>query len=278
MLSEEVFNFQDENGKDREFASLKEFYYQHMAKAHEKTGKYESCIEICETAFKQISKFHHKNNTWLKARMYYSKCMLQENIEDAIIEYKELAYRENYWFMYHKLSQICFRYNKVPEALLYASKAFTCRFEHEKMVNLMSDTALLWQTIGNNANAKFFFQASAFYRKRQGWPFSEELQYAIRTLEIDVDEKPNIRVVQNISSDYVATIEGKNERMEGQIDNILSHGGSGFIKPSQGGSNVYFNMKDVFGKKTLVKGEKVDYELLKGKDEKIRAIKITIRG
>jgi cold shock CspA family protein len=84
--------------------------------------------------------------------------------------------------------------------------------------------------------------------------------------------------VQNISSDYVATIEGKNERMEGQIDNILSHGGSGFIKPSQGGSNVYFNMKDVFGKKTLVKGEKVDYELLKGKDEKIRAIKITIRG
>lgn len=277
-LSEEVFIFQDESGRDRELASSKEFYYQHMAKALEKTGKYESCIEICKIAFKQISKFHYRNSTWLKARMYYSKCMLQENIEDAILEYKELADRENCWFMYHKLSQICFRYNKISESLLYASKAVICRFEHEKMVNLMSDTALLWQAEGNGANAKHFFQASAFYRKRQGWSFSEELQYAIKTLGIDVEKKPNISTIQGISRDYIATIEVKCERLEGQICNIISHGGSGFIKPCQGGLNVYFNMKDVYGKEKLVKGDKVEYELLKAKDEKVKAVKIIIRG
>lgn len=277
-LSDEVYRFQDENGKDRELASPKEFYYQHMAKSLEKTGRYKECVEICEKAFNQISKFHYRNDTWIKARMYYSKCMLQNDIENAIKEYRELAYKENYWFMYHKLSQICFRYNKMSEALLYASKAFRCKFEYEKMVNLMSDTALLWQAAGNDVNAEFFFQASAYYRNRQGWPISEELQYAISTFEIDVDKKPDINMIQNISKDYIGDIEGKSERIEGKIDNILPHGGSGFIKPSKGGSNVYFNMKDVLGGKTLVKGDKVDYELLNGKDGRIRAGKIEIRS
>ena len=84
--------------------------------------------------------------------------------------------------MYHKLSQICFSYNRLSEALLYASKAFTCRFEYEKMVNLMFDTALLWQASGIDVNAKIF-QASAYYRKRQGWQISEELQYYINLMK-----------------------------------------------------------------------------------------------
>jgi cold shock CspA family protein len=277
-LSEEDFSFQDENGQDRELASPKEFYYQNMAKALEKTEKYEQCILICETAIKQIHKFHYRNNTWFRARMYYSKCMLHENIDEAIKEYKELAYRENYWFMYHKLSQICFRYNKLKEALLYACKAFGCRFEHEKMVNLMLDTALLWQAIGINAKAKLFFQASAFYRKRQGWPLSEELQYSINIFEINAEEKPDIRAIQDISRDYVVNIEGQYEKLEGHIDNILPHGGSGFIKPSNAGPNVYFNMNDVFDKRLLTKGDRVQYELSKGHNEKMRAVKIKLRS
>lgn len=138
--------------------------------------------------------------------------------------------------------------------------------------------ALLWQATGNNENAKLFFQASAFYRKRQGWPFSEELHYVISTYEIDVDERPNVKLMQSISSDYVKNIEGKKDKLEGQVENILSHGGSGFIKPSSGGSNVYFSMKDIIGRKTLIIGDKVEYELTKGKDEKIRAMKITLQG
>ncbi|WP_373000396.1 hypothetical protein [Lutispora sp.] len=278
ILSEEVFNFQDEAGKDRELASPKEFYYQHMAKALEKIEKFEECITICETAFKQITKFHYRNDTWLKARMYYSKCMIQEDIENAIEEYKALAYKENYWFIYHKLSLICWRFNKLSDALLYASKAYICRFEHEKMVNLMLDTALLWQATGNNANAKLFFQASAFYRERQGWPVPEELQYAISVLEIDIEEKPNIRAIQHVSNDYIATIEGKTDKFKGKIENILPHGGAGFIKPRHGGSNIYFNMKGVLGKRILSKGDIVEYEVYEGKDGKMRAIKITKRS
>lgn len=278
-LSEIVFKFQDGQGKDREQASPKEFYYQHMAKAFEKREDYENCIIICEKAFQQIEKFHYRNFTWLKARMYYSKCMLQDDIEESLKKYKELASKENVWFMYHKLSQICFRYNKVTEALFYVSKALICRFEDEKMVNLLLDAGLLWQASGNIANAKLFFQACAFYRYRQGWSFSEELQYSISIFEIDIEMKPNIRNLQRISKDYIETIEGKNDRIEGQIDNILSHGCAGFIKPNCGGLNVYFNMKDVIGKKTLTKGDIVEYELFTNKeDSKTRAVKIMVRG
>ena len=37
---------------------------------------------------------------WIKTRMYYSKCMLndKDNIDDAIKGYREIAYKENFWF------------------------------------------------------------------------------------------------------------------------------------------------------------------------------------
>ena len=276
ILSEDEFQFIDETGKNRELASPKEFYYQYMAKSLEKTGRYEDCMKICETAFQQIRKFHYRNQIWLRARMYFSKCMVQEDTESAISEYKDLAYKENYWFMYHKLSQICFRYNKLPEALLYASKAYACRFEHEKMVNLLLDTALLWQSVGNNENAEVYFQASAYYRKRQAWTIPEELKFAIYSFEIDVEKKPNISLLQDIAKKYVVSIEGKNERLKGTVIKILPHGGSGFIK--ENGNNIYFNMKDVYGKKSLLVGDVVEYELGIGKDDRVRAIKITKRG
>lgn len=276
-LSEEVFSFQDETGKDRELASSKEFYYQHKAKALEKTGEFHECIITCETALNQIEKFHYRNNTWLRARMYYSKCMVAEDIEGAIAEYKGLAYKENYWFMYHKLSQICFRYNKIQDALLYASKAYQDKFEYEKMVNLMLDTALLWQAVGNKDNAKHFFQASAYYRERQAWSSPEELRYAISEFEIDTQLKPNIRLLQKISNDYVYSVEGNSGKLEGEIISILSHGGSGFIKPEDNSNNVYFNMKDVLGKKILKVGNQIEYELSNGKEGKMRAVNIKVK-
>lgn len=279
ILSEDVFNFIDETGKDRELASPKEFYYQNIAKAYEKTGKYEDCIRVCETAFQQIKKFHYRNQIWLRARMYFSKCMVQDdNTESAISEYRDLADKENFWFMYHKLSQICFRYNKIPDALLYANKAYGCRFEHEKMVNLLLDTALLWQAVGNNENAKVYFQATAYYRKKQAWAIPEELKYSISFFELDIENKPNIYLLQDIAKKYVVSIEEKTEKIKGAVITVLPHGGSGFIRPQENGNNVYFNMNDVFGKNMLIVGDVVEYELGKGKDDKIRAIKITKRG
>ena len=273
ILSEEVYVFQDNTGKEREKASPKEIYYQNMAKALEKLGKYDECIEVCEMALIQISKFHYRNDVWFKERLYYSKCMVSEDIETAISQYKELTYKEDMWFMYHKLSQICIRNNKLSDALLYASKAYSGKFEYEKMVNLFYDTAFLWQALGNENNAKLFFHACAYYRNRQGWSISEELKFAIYNYDTDIERKPNIKELQKITSEYVLSIEGAN-RYEGSVQKFTSNGYSGFIKPNEGKDNIFFNLKDVVGKKLLVKGLSVSYEIKQGTDGRIRAIKI----
>jgi len=276
-LSEDVFCFQDNEGKEREIASPKEFYYQHMAKSLEKSNKFEDCVIICDTALKQIKKFHYRNHIWLQARMYYCKCMLQDDIETAIEEYKNLAQKENYWFMFHKISQICFRYNKINDALLYACKAYNTRFEHEKMVNLLFDTALLWQAKGDNSKAIIFFQATAFYRNRQGWFISEELNYVVSSLNIDIDKKPDINQILRISKEHVASIEGTPIRILGEIINILPHGKAGFIKPKQGSSNIYFNVKDVSEKRHVAVGDIVEYDIKQVKDNKTKAVNISKR-
>jgi len=277
ILSEEVYKFQDETGREREKASSKEFYYQHITKALEKTEEYKECIINCEMAFTQITKFHYRNDRWIKARMYYCKCMVDVDVESAIMEYKDLAYKENFWFMYHKLSQICFRYNKIQDALLYASKAYCCSFENEKMVNLLLDTAVLWKAEGNMDNAKPYFQASAYYRTRQAWSIPEELKYSIFIYELDSEKKPDINLLKRIAENYVSRVEGQKNKEEGKVKMIFPHGMTGFIKPKADGNDVYFNMKDVI-KKPLTVGDSIEYELAKGNDDKIRAVRITKRG
>ena len=57
----------------------------------------------------------------------------------------------------------------MEDALLYANKALTCKFEYEKMNKLLQDVALLWEHKGNIINAKIYYEASVYYRNRNGW-------------------------------------------------------------------------------------------------------------
>ncbi|HZJ77257.1 MAG TPA: hypothetical protein VFD52_00445 [Clostridia bacterium] len=277
ILSEEVFSFVDNSGKDRELASPKEFYYQNLAKAYEKTEQYEECIAICETAFDNMKKFHYRNQVWLKARMLFCKCMIQEDVEQAIEDYRKLADKENLWFMYHKLSGLCFRYNKIQYALFYACKSLKTKFEHEKMVNLFYDTALLWGAVGNKNNAKLYFHASAYYRTKFGWSIPEELKYAILDFDINADLKPDIRLLQKIAIEYIESIEGCKEKLYGSVIKILSHGGAGFIRPETKGENIFFSKKDIKYVQFAL-GDQVEYELENTSDGRTKAINIKKRS
>ncbi|MDL2280853.1 hypothetical protein LJC10_03220 [Selenomonadales bacterium OttesenSCG-928-I06] len=277
ILSEEVFSFTDFTGKNRELASSKEFYYANLAKAYEKTEQYLESVRICETALVKIKKFHHRNHLWIKARLYYCKCMAQEDFDTAIAEYKDIATKENFWFMFHKLALIYFRNNKITEALLYANKAYGDRFEHEKMVNLLLDTAVLWQSNGNNENAKVFFQASAYYRKRHGWSIPQELKFAIVDLSLDVTKPPSIHQIEKIAKQYVEKVEGIAQVFTGTVLSILPQGHAGFIKTQQQNVNIYFKIKDVEGL-PVVKGNSVTYQVSQTKDGRSIAVKIKKRG
>ena len=273
-LSEKVFKYKDKNGEEREKASEKELYYQYKVKALEKLEKYDECIEACKIALDVIKKFHYKNKTWIKARLYYCNCMVQEDVDAAIKEYKELAYKENYWFMFHKLSKICFINGKIEDSLLYANKAIITDYEYEKMINLFLDVAWNWEAIGEREIAKKFFQASAYYRDREGWTIPEELRYKIKEENINTKIKPNKKELIDIAKKYVYKIEGKEQRHIGIIRKILPNGYSGFIKQKNLKQDVYFKKSNLKNKKLFKERTKVSYEIREYDNGKIEAIEI----
>ena len=277
-LSEEVYNFQDSDGQDREMASKKEFYYQYKTKALEKLQRYEECIKVCEEAFNSIEEFHYRNHIWIKTRLYFSKCMEADSdiVEDEISKYKKLAYKENQWFMYHKLSLICWRYGKMEDALLYANKALTCKFEFEKMNKLLQDVALLWEYKGNILNAKIYYESSGYYRNRNGWKMTEELEFAISKYNLNINKRPDTKLLQKIATEYVKQIEGENEQVV--VGKILKiNGDYGFINVRGQKDNVYFKIRDVLNSNLLSVGSIVEFKMIKT-DKGNRALNIKIRG
>lgn len=276
-LSEEVFNFQDNSGQEREMASKKEFYYQYKTKALEKLQRYEECITTCEEAFGSIEQFHYRNHIWIKTRLYFCKCMEadDESIDYEIYQYKKLAYKENHWFMYHKLSLICWRYGKMEDALLYANKALNCKFEYEKMNKLLQDVALLWENKGNIVNAKMYYEASGYYRNRNGWKITEELEFAVSKYKLNINNKPNIKLLQRVALEYVKGVEGEKQQLIGKICSL--NGNYGFIYVRDLNENVYFKTKDVLNPNLAKLGDLVEFELIET-DKGNRAVNIKSRG
>lgn len=277
ILSDEVFIISDETGKDREQASLKEFYYSNITRAYEKLGDYDNCIIYCNKALETIEgKFHHNNKVWITARLYYCKCMIEEDNVKAIENYKRLAESEKHWYMYHKLSQILLQFSMPEESLFYACKSFNCRFEGQSMVNLMQDLGNLWLNQKNDrASAKKFFQASAYYRKENDWNFSEDLEYAISSLDIDITLKPNSWDLKKITKKYVGEIENNENWYYGIVKSLLPSGRDGFIKQFAEKENIYFRKADLTDLTIYKERKKVKYQ--KSTDTKNRPIAINIR-
>lgn len=273
-LSEKVFKYKDKNGKERENASEKELYYQYKVKALEKLEQYDECIKSCKIALDVIKKFHYRNETWIKARMYYCNCMIQDDIDKAIKEYRDLAYKENYWFMFHKLSKICFINGKIEDSLLYANKAIIADYKYEKMINLFLDVAWNWEAIGEREIAKKFFQASAYYRDREGWTIPEELKYKIKEENINIKMKPSKKELVDIAKQYVYKIEGQEQKYMGTIKRILPNGYSGFIKQKDSKQDIYFRKSNIKSKKIFNEGAKVVYKIRECDNGEIEAIEI----
>ena len=197
-------------------------------------------------------------------------------VEDEISKYKKLAYKENQWFMYHKLSLICWRYGKMEDALLYANKALTCKFEFEKMNKLLQDVALLWEYKGNILNAKIYYEASGYYRNRNGWKMTEELEFAISKYNLNINKRPDTKLLQKIATEYVTQIEGENEQVV--VGKILKiNGDYGFINVRGQKDNVYFKIRDVLNSNLLSVGSIVEFKMIKT-DKGNRALNIKIRG
>jgi len=124
-------------GRECESASTREFYYYQIARAYEKTEEYEKCIEICNKALSEDIKFHYRNNLWIKARKLYCECQIAEDKEKAILNYKKVVDKNDFWFMKHKLASVYFNNNMMKEALTYNYLALDLRQDGYKLINVI---------------------------------------------------------------------------------------------------------------------------------------------
>lgn len=270
ILSEECFK--TKIGEDEfEQASSKEFYYQNMVKSYEKLGQYEKCILIGREALAIIKKFHYKNKIWITGRILYSQCMISNNRQVDFQNYKTFAEKENYWFLWHKLANICYSFGKFKESLLYNCKAIHNEIIDETKVTLLYNLGLCWESQGINDNASIYYQACAYFRCLMGWNLSEELQYYISEYKLDVTKKPNIYQLKSLAKNYIE--QNDNEYLYGKINNILKNGHSGFINQDNNENNIYFNMRNVIGnKQAIYKGKRVKYKVIINENKKNEAI------
>ena len=279
LLSEEIFSFKDSEGKDRELASAKEYYYQHISKAYEKLRKFEKCVAICDLGLEEIKKWHYKNHIWIRARRYYSNCMITDDFDEAIKEYIKLAERESHWFMFHKVSLLYLSKGRIDDALSFAAKAFTAsrRFDIEKMINLVYDIGILLQAKSKSNQANIFFQACGYYRNLREWKLSEELRFIIKENNIDISKKFDLNKLRLIIKEYISSNSNlkldEKKVFTGKIHKILTNG-DGFIE-RKNNESLYFKVRE---NKGFIIDDIVTFEIGYNKDQKPIAINVKKQG
>lgn len=268
ILSEECFEFEDAKGKEREMASSKEFYYQHMTKALERIEDYDNCINIAEVALNVIDKFHYRNKIWIELRLHHSKCMVAQNQEETINDFEKFALKNKIWFIWYKLSSICYRFGKLDKCLYFGSIAVATEYKAEHMVKLFYTLGVLWHNKVDALKAKEFFQAAAYYRQINTWIISEELNYYITEYGIDIKKEPNVKAIIKICEEY-SGFKTKENYEYGTIKAILPHKNCGFIETKNLDKDVYFKISDLKTGFIAVRGKKVKYRLIKIEDKYI---------
>jgi cold shock CspA family protein len=262
ILSEECFEFEDAKGKEREMASSKEFYYQHMTKALEITEDFDNCVKIAEIALNVIDKFHYRNKIWIELRLHYSKCLIAQNQEEAISHFEKFARKNKIWFIWYRLSSICYKFGKLDKCLYFGSIAIVTEYTDEHMVNLFYTLGVLWHNKGDILKAKEFFQAAAYYRYINTWVISEELGYYITEYKINIKNHPNRNNIIKICEE-LSGFKTKDKYEYGIIKKILPHKGYGFIETKMLDKDVYFKLSELKMGVNAVPGKKVKYTLIK---------------
>lgn len=229
------------NGKEYEMASFKEFYYQVKTKCLEKIGRFSECIKCCEEALNIFEKFHYRNDLWFTARKLYCEC-LESGKEEDIQKYKQIAEKNNFWYMYHKLSEIYFSNGELESALHYSCKALLSdEFDAEKMINLLYDIAVLFENQHKFEKSKVFYGVTLFYRASFGWYIPEELRFAEKEYDLKRDYCPDDNKLKKYALDV---LKEKENLHFGIVSKIVKDKKFGFIKYNNNCS-MYFNLKRI---------------------------------
>lgn len=258
---DDVKTFTTEFGREVESASTREFYYYQLARAYEKVGEYQECINVCDRALGELQKFHYRNHLWLTARKLFCTCMVADNKKEAIENYKRVVEKHQFWYMYHKLSNIFWNNNQIKEALVYSCKAFDSSQEDKKLINVIDDLSYLFEANGDVQGAKIFAQSYVRIRNKYGWKIRYYARSRAELFGLDVENKDEIKLtkLKTYCDNYLDKILGIKQKGFGEIVCFTKNGFSGFIKQSNG-QQIFFNKAQIKNRTEPKIGDRVEFD------------------
>jgi len=258
-LSSEAFSIDDSEGKHREIQSEKEKWFAVKTKALEKSEQYQECIELCEKALNNLSKFHHSNDIWFKRRKALSKAGIGYK-DQAIIELEDILQNRKEWFIQYEIAQLYFDMREIEKALKFSIDAALNFGKDENKWELFSLMAKILNNIGRIEDAKKHLLYSIKLRIDREWNIPESLNKMLLEFNINISEQINIKELnKDLKALWNKEKNSCSPPIQGTVKTMLQNGKAGFISGADG-KDYYFKISSFKGDNNkLFRGLKVTF-------------------
>ncbi len=258
----------DGKGKPVEYASDREKWYSYRCRALHDAGRFEDCIRCGQEALSQFERLHHDNDVWFKWRIALSRAELGDQ-ETAISELKALLSRKRDWFIHHRIAQYHLDLGQPDEALEHAVEALLgpgpsdLGFKWE----LFLLTGRILQARSEMEDARKHVLLAAKVRQEQDWKIPAELTEAASQMDVDLGTDLSARALHKELKPFWRSLKVADmAEGQGEIKNMLSHGGAGFIRGDDG-EDYYFSTKWFQGPRHLLEpGQRVTFQVEENPD------------
>jgi cold shock CspA family protein len=262
-LSNEPNTYENKNQKIN-YQSNKEHYYVILTKSLFRLELFEECITACEEAINALDRFHHDNDIWIQARLYYSICILQSD-QTMFEKIENLIKRKKHFTLFHYLLKLHSQFDNPSSALLYAKKGCLCQEPDQMKLKLYCDFAVFLNNSGEQELAKMHYTLCLKIREKNDWPIDEKLSQLCG----DLKDKFNYKSIKKELIKYWKESDNSNERFSGSVVKFNSDKGFGFISYNE--ASIFFhisNLKEPIEK--IHKGDKVKFRVKAGYNKKKR--------
>lgn len=220
--------------------SNKENYYLQTTKALLSIEKYDQTIIYCQDALENIPKFNNNNDVWFKLRI--AKSYKELGDYDKSIEFlEEILKFKHDWYLARDMAENYYYKEDYDQSLRWAAKGILARD------GKLESKVKLFALIGDILESKGFEDESIinkymYYviRNAMEWSIDEELTQLLSNYDLDLENKDFKSLFKEYKNMWISLKYFGQERQYGEIDKLLEHGKSGFIK-SNDNKSYYFN-------------------------------------
>lgn len=258
----------EHKGKQREteLASLQEEWYVLYSKSLFELKQYDQCIEICESALNQITKFHYSNDIWFSRRIAQSLLQLGNN-EEAIARLEKIIKRKNDWFLLAELGFIHLKTGDYAKARSLMCTALMKPGEFRYKVELIEQTGDIYHQLEEIEMASMHYQLAYAIRKAEEWSLDNELQQKLGnqvSTEDCVAEQKRLRGKLKQEWQKHAQIEEVRKHSEfgsrrGKVSGEIIR----ISKPKEAGVDVWIQASDGSQLYAFIKKEETIYASIK---------------